>query len=288
MLMELLCPKCRGQLEMDEDLKTGTCPYCGTKVVLTESIPQKLDVQLPEVDSPRSLQLTQYSYRMFIQGDKKAALDSVDEALRLDSDNTEAWVLYSVLTKKQLKPEIKSSLDLEKGEKMAKDILAFDGSTSQLIFSMYPELEPQPDVPLGGIIKWDEIQRDSYLDISIEYKCSKRKDFLVHYYNWSADSLTLEQGKNTLKLESGIHVFVNTKTKNYLIIAIPQISKGIPLYFSSTAGSSICSKKGANRFTRWYSDQDTTIVNAYIIDESTGEKAEVDCNGMWQKVSQLL
>ena len=44
MLMELLCPKCSGQLDIDDDMKAGTCPICGTRSVITESIPHKLDI----------------------------------------------------------------------------------------------------------------------------------------------------------------------------------------------------------------------------------------------------
>ena len=72
---------------------------------------------MPEFNAKRSQTLPQYSYCMLVQGERGAALDSADEALRLDPDNTEACILYSVLAGKPLKEEILGKLDLDRGVK---------------------------------------------------------------------------------------------------------------------------------------------------------------------------
>ena len=287
MLIELLCPKCKGPLDMDDDMKVGVCPFCGTKALLTESIPNKLNIQLPEINSQRSKQLAQYSYRMLVQGNKGVAFDSADEALRLDPDNVDAWLLYSVLTKKPLKSEIVEKLELINGLHMAKDLLGLDVAYSVQIYQLFPELSPKNNVPVDINRQWSVINGGSFFELIIEYSCNKRKDHLVHYYNWHKDDLSLVQGMNDLKLESGIHVFVNIKTKKYLIIAVPEIEKGTPLYYSSSSDS-LFKSKGAHKFSKWSSDSDTIIVNAFVINESTGEKLEIDCNGMQPYVNPLL
>ena len=273
---------------MDDDLKVGTCSYCGTKTLITESIPNKIDIQLPEINHQRSEQLTEYSYRMLIQGQKKTAIDSIDEALRLDPDNTAAWVLYSVLTKNPLKPEVMKKLDLEKGLPMATDLLSFDRTLSTMIYPIYPQLNKKMNQTKDEIIKWTEITEGTGLEISFEHRCKKRKDSIVHYHDWIKDDVTLEQGLNTLNLESGIHVFINTITKKYLIIAIPCITYGVPQYFCSPYSSPILESKGNFDFRKWASDLDYMIVNSFIVDKETRKKIIVDCKDMQSNIESLL
>lgn len=287
MLVELLCPKCKGALEMDDEMKIGTCPFCGTKTILTESFSNNVEIKLQDNNLQGSDQLTKYSYRVLLQGNKSAALDSVNEALRLDPDNTEAWILYSVITKTPLKPEIMNDLDMKKGIKMAIDLLSFDKTLSEQIYPIYPELKINSNTSSENHIIWSDISGGTFLNIKFEHKCNKRKNSVVHYYNWEKDGLDLELGHNTLSLKSGIHVFVNTITNNLLVIVIPDITSGSPLYFS-TKGDYLYKAKGKYGFTKWTSDNDTIIVNSFLVKESSNERIDVDCEGMGPYINSLI
>ncbi len=43
--VEAKCPACGGAIQLDDAKESGFCMYCGTKVLLSESIPQKVKVE---------------------------------------------------------------------------------------------------------------------------------------------------------------------------------------------------------------------------------------------------
>ena len=284
MLIELLCPKCRAPLEVDNEIKMGTCPYCGTKSLISDTIPKKVEVELPDLDKRRSEQLTEYSLRMFIQGEKGASIKAIDDALKLDADNTKAWVLYSALTGKPLASNIRSKLDDVIGKEYAREIKTSAPELSKSVYAIYPELSP--DVKKADL-RWDDIQSGEFLTIKFRHECNSRKNDVVHYYNWTQDEMTLERGDNSLQLESGIHVFVNRIAKRYLAIAVPEIYVGSPLYMTSL-GKGFFTEPGLFQFRTWKSDSDNLLVNSFIIDEKTKEKISVDCQDMRERVESLL
>ena len=273
---------------MDKDLKIGTCPFCGTRSLITESIPNKIDVQLPEIYSKRADKLVDYSYNMLIQGEKEPALESVNEALRLNPDNVRAWILYTVLTKNPLKKELVSKMDLGEGLELATDLSKFDKQFNKILIPLYPELNP--DVPKidEKTVHWSEITPDSKMTITLEYNCKKRKNSVVHYYDWHQDDLVLSLGPNSLELASGVHLFYNKLTKMILVIVIPNISSGTPYYYSSTWGGNLFTHKGQNKFRRWDSYFDSTIVNVFVQEDNNNSKVIVDCTGLQEKVNGIV
>ena len=288
MLIELLCPKCKGPLELDKDLKIGTCPFCGTKSLVTESIPNKIDIQLPEIYSKRSDKLVDYSYNMLIQGENGPALESINEALRLNPDNVRAWILYTVLTKNPLKKELMSKLDLKEGLELATDLSKFDRQFNKLLIPIYPELDPNKPKNTERTVHWSEITPDTTMTIELEYNCKKRKDSVVHFYNMNRDDLTLSIGPNTLELASGVHLFYNTITKTILVIVIPNISSGTPYYFSTSSGSKVFTCQGQNLFKRWDSYYDCTIVNVFVQDDDNNSRIIVDCSGLQERIEEIV
>ena len=44
MLTPLVCPECRGNIQLDDEKEFGFCLYCGCKVVLTDNLKTKVVV----------------------------------------------------------------------------------------------------------------------------------------------------------------------------------------------------------------------------------------------------
>ncbi len=285
MLIELLCPKCGAPLDIDDAMKVGICPYCGTKAMISESIPKKIEVDLPNFNVHKSEQLTEYSFRMFLQGEYNAATRAVDDALKEDPDNTEAWLMYSVLVGKELSLKVISKLDMERGRGFAEDLMKASPIKAKILSPLYPPEDSKTGASVP-ILSWEKIEGRSSIGLSFTHGCSPRKDDVVHYYNWHEDGLRLIRGRNDLELVSGIHLFFNRKTRKYLLITIPDDAVGFPMYLSS-GRADFYDRPGEFKFVNWSSDADTLVVNTFTKEPSSVQKT-VDCSGLREKVEAFI
>ena len=287
MLIELLCPKCSAPLELSDDMKVGTCPYCGCKAMVSESVPRKIEVDLPNLNIRNSEQLTEYALRMFMQGEKSAAAKAIDDALKQDPENTKAWILYSVMNRSLLNTGIREKLDLKKGRDFAKEILKIAPCSTTYIYPLYPDFRPAPDSDIVPELNWTDIQGGSTAEFKLFYSCKARKDDVIHYLNGSKSDLKLAPGDNCLLLSSGVHVFVNRITKKFLVLVVPDTDCGAPMYLSS-ARSDCFTAPGAFELKNWYSDLDSLVVHTYQATDDTKRKTIINCDGLADEVERLV
>ena len=71
-------------------------------------------------------------------------------------------------------------------------------------------------------------------------------------------------------------------------MVIPNISSGTPYYYSSTNGSKLFTRLGQNKFKRWDSYFDSTIVNVFVQEDNDDSKIVVDCSGLQEKVESIV
>lgn len=88
-LVALKCPNCGGEIQLDDEREFGFCLYCGSKVVLTERISQKISID--ETEKADSLLRIAYNYYHNNVVDK--ALVFADKALESNPECADAWYI---------------------------------------------------------------------------------------------------------------------------------------------------------------------------------------------------
>ena len=94
-LIELYCPRCGGEVRMDQSMMFGTCLNCGARCLLQEMVPRKTEVTvegIPTVDG-----LVDLALRMWTIGDEDSAYRAVGDALRQSPDDVRAWILRGLM-----------------------------------------------------------------------------------------------------------------------------------------------------------------------------------------------
>ncbi len=94
-LIELYCPRCGGEVRMDQSMMFGTCLNCGARCLLQEMIPKRTEVTVegtPTVDG-----LVDLALRMWSIGDEDSAYRAVGDALRQSPEDVRAWILRGLM-----------------------------------------------------------------------------------------------------------------------------------------------------------------------------------------------
>ena len=94
-LIELYCPRCGGEVRMDQSMMFGTCLNCGARCLLQEMVPKRTEVTVegtPTVDG-----LVDLALRMWSIGDEDSAYRAVGDALRQSPDDVRAWILRGLM-----------------------------------------------------------------------------------------------------------------------------------------------------------------------------------------------
>jgi DNA-directed RNA polymerase subunit RPC12/RpoP len=88
------CTNCGGELQLDDNLKTGFCQYCGSKVVVQEAIELK-KVQVEGKVSVEGLatveNLLTRGEQSIDEGDYEKAISFFEQAINIDAKNHVAW-----------------------------------------------------------------------------------------------------------------------------------------------------------------------------------------------------
>ena len=94
-LIELYCPRCGGEVRMDQSMMFGTCLNCGARCLLQEMVPRRTEVTVegtPTVDG-----LVDLALRMWTIGDEDSAYRAVGDALRQSPEDVRAWILRGLM-----------------------------------------------------------------------------------------------------------------------------------------------------------------------------------------------
>ena len=94
-LIELYCPRCGGEVRMDQSMMFGTCLNCGARCLLQEMVPKRTEVTVegtPTVDG-----LVDLALRMWTIGDEDSAYRAVGDALRQSPEDVRAWILRGLM-----------------------------------------------------------------------------------------------------------------------------------------------------------------------------------------------
>ena len=86
-VVQIVCPKCGGDVELEDSREFGFCMYCGTKIMISEMITQKVRIdESHKVDSWLSFCESDMSTRDYDSLEKHA-----EKILENDKDNSVGW-----------------------------------------------------------------------------------------------------------------------------------------------------------------------------------------------------
>jgi DNA-directed RNA polymerase subunit RPC12/RpoP len=88
-LISLRCPKCDGEIQLDEAKEYGFCMYCGNKVVLKETI-QKFKLELDNLESLDRLVKNADTFVKF--GDYAKAAEFYQKVVNCFPENYQGWL----------------------------------------------------------------------------------------------------------------------------------------------------------------------------------------------------
>ena len=126
-IVSLTCPKCQGDIELDDSREFGFCQYCGNKIALVGVSTKK--IQVDQSGRAKNLLLTAEDY--FEEGFKEKAYRYASEAVELDRSLAKAWYIIAMCTedfeervigfKNAMKntddPELKDLIEKQRGQK---------------------------------------------------------------------------------------------------------------------------------------------------------------------------
>ena len=91
MLTALVCPECRGNIQLDDEKEFGFCLYCGCKVVLTDNLKTKVVITHDtELEATRKL-LSKY----LKQKDWNGVLECCRTIVKYDITDWRAWLVVA-------------------------------------------------------------------------------------------------------------------------------------------------------------------------------------------------
>jgi len=138
-VIELKCPKCSGDLELEDSREFGFCRFCGAKIMISDMITQKISVEFR--DTGKTDELIDLAFREWNSGDLESARLHVVKALESDSSNSRGWMLRCVIEGKDPKNIAKKLKNDEKSEVFAMEIIHSQWNTAEIIYNFFPDSE---------------------------------------------------------------------------------------------------------------------------------------------------
>lgn len=92
-LIPAKCPQCEANVELDKNLETAFCSYCGTKIIIKDIVKKIKIVNNPSLENYLKL-----ADRYYEQGEYKDALENYNSALKIEPDEWEAIYKRGICT----------------------------------------------------------------------------------------------------------------------------------------------------------------------------------------------
>ena len=101
-LIACRCPHCGGEVNMDENLESGFCIYCGNKVI-NENV-SKVKVSVDRSSEVKNSLLLAKSY--LYDKDLVTAQTLLNKVMTIDSSNSDVWYMDAVLDSRNRKKDL--------------------------------------------------------------------------------------------------------------------------------------------------------------------------------------
>lgn len=93
-LVPLKCPNCAGDIQLDDGREFGFCIYCGTRILISEFVTQKVEVDY----SRRASSFAEIALDWLRRGEVGHADEYADKALDTDPSNPDAWFVKGMIS----------------------------------------------------------------------------------------------------------------------------------------------------------------------------------------------
>ncbi|MBO7204892.1 MAG: hypothetical protein J6V08_00520, partial [Candidatus Methanomethylophilaceae archaeon] len=101
-LIACRCPHCGGEVNMDEDLESGFCVYCGNKVINDNVSKVKVSVDRSSEVVNTLMLAKSYLY----DKDLMTAQSLLNKVMMIDSVNSDVWYMDAVLDSRNRKRDL--------------------------------------------------------------------------------------------------------------------------------------------------------------------------------------
>ena len=108
-LIACRCPHCGGEVNMDENLESGFCVYCGNRV-MNENV-SKVKISVDRSSEVRNTLLLAKSY--IYDKDLTTATALLNKVMSIDSTNSDVWYMDAVLDSKNRKRDLARASQFE-------------------------------------------------------------------------------------------------------------------------------------------------------------------------------